>query len=92
MWANRFILQWDIYIEQNVYAKNHSLFTTKTPPFFKKYDKDSLRLFRELMQYIDCALLHIHTVQYKPKLLACAFIYLVLGADLDIFNKLQIAN
>lgn len=75
------MLQWDIYIEQNPYAKHHPLFASKIPSYFKKYDKDSLRLYRGLMQYIDCALLHIHTVQYKPKLLACAFIYLVLGAE-----------
>ena len=44
------------------------------------------------MQYIDCSLLNIHTVQYKPKLLSCAFIYLVLGAELEIFTKSNIAN
>lgn len=38
-WANRIMKQWDDYIEQNEYAKNHPLFLKKDkkePVFFKK--------------------------------------------------------
>jgi len=38
------------------------------------------------MQLLDCAILDIQTVQYKQKLLVCAFMYLVLGKALNQFK------
>ena len=38
------------------------------------------------MQFLDCATLDIQTVQYQPKLLVCAFMYLVLGNDMRVFS------
>ena len=32
-----------------------------------------------MMQILDCAILDIQTVQYKPKVLVCSLLYLVLG-------------
>ena len=57
----------------------HPLFATTEPKFFKKNDDEAYKAYRMVMQLIDCAVLDIQTVQYKPKLLACAFMYLVLG-------------
>lgn len=31
------------------------------------------------MQILDCAILDIQTVQYKPKMLVCSLLYLILG-------------
>ncbi len=42
------------------------------------------------MQLLDCATLDIQTVQYQPKLLVCAFIYLVLGHGMGIFTQEEI--
>jgi hypothetical protein len=39
------------------------------------------------MQFLDCATLDIQTVQYQPKLLVCAFMYLVLGNNMGIFTQ-----
>lgn len=39
------------------------------------------------MQFLDCATLDIQTVQYQPKLLVCAFMYLVLGNSMGIFKQ-----
>lgn len=38
------------------------------------------------MQLIDCAALDIQTVQYKPKLLVFAFMYLILGRGFNQFK------
>lgn len=92
MWANRLMFQWDSYLEANQYAQTHPAFDRCQKCYFKKCNEDSIRLFREMTQYIDCATLHIHTVQYKPKLLACAFMYLVLGIELKEFKKSQVYN
>jgi hypothetical protein len=32
-----------------------------------------------MMQLIDCSIADIQSFQYKPKLLACSFLYLVIG-------------
>lgn len=44
------------------------------------------------MQILDCAILDIQTVQYKPKILVCSILYLILGKELGEFNKKRIAN
>lgn len=79
MWANRLMLQWDTFLEVNCYAQRHPVFATCEPKFFKKNTDESYRAFRVMMQLIDCSVLDIQTVQYKPKLLVCAFMYLVMG-------------
>lgn len=42
------------------------------------------------MQILDCAILDIQTVQYKPKILVCSMIYLILGKKLGEFSKERI--
>ena len=39
-----------------------------------------------MLQLIDCAILDIQTAQYKPKMLVCSFMYLLLGLEMAIFN------
>jgi hypothetical protein len=93
MWANRFMLQWDNYIDTDFYALNHPLFTTSKRCYFKKYDEGaSYKNFRILMQLIDCALLDIQSSQYKNKLLVCAFMYLVLGKTFNEFKMKEIVH
>jgi len=36
-------------------------------------------MFREMLQLIDCAVIDIQTAQYKPRMLVCSFIYLLIG-------------
>jgi len=78
-WANRFMLQWDTYLEQNPYARNHQIFMRHPHKFFKKWDDESYKLYRTVMQLLDFASLDIQSVQYQPKLVVCAFMYLILG-------------
>lgn len=68
------------------------MFATCEPKFFKKNSDDSYRAYRMMMQLIDCAALDIQTVQYKQKLLVCAFMYLVLGKEMGIFKTKVITN
>ena len=42
------------------------------------------------MQFIDCSILDVQTLQFAPKILVCSFMYLVLGTFLFILReKLQ---
>ena len=93
MWANRFMLQWDQYLDLNYYAINHELFFHSERIYFKKFDEgNSFKNFRMLMQLIDCAILDIQTVQYKQKLLVCAFMYLILGRAFNQFKTKEIIS
>ena len=42
------------------------------------------------MQILDCAILDIQTVQYKPKVLACSLLYLILGKKMGEFTMSKI--
>ena len=81
--------QWDNYLAQEPYALHHPLFHTALPMFFKQCDEDSYTRFRKLMQYLDCALLEIQTVEYDQHLLVCAFMYLIVGVDLEFFTMAE---
>lgn len=45
-----------------------------------------------MMQLLDFATLEIQTVEYQPKLLVCAFLYLVLGKEMGIYKLKSITN
>lgn len=51
----------------------------RQPVFFKKVDEISFKHYSQVMQLIDCSLLEIQTLQYKPKILVLSFMYLILG-------------
>ena len=92
MWANRFMVQWDQFIDLNSYAQTHDLFYQCDKVYFKKFDGGcSFKNYRIMMQLLDCAALDIQTVQYKQKLLVCAFMYLVLGRACNEFKTKDIA-
>ena len=59
---------------------------------FKAKDMDSYHNFREVMQILDCAILDIQTVQYKPKVLTCSLLYLILGKNMGEFSRSKIVN
>lgn len=84
--------QWDIFLIDNDYAKAHSLLHTHPRIHFKQLDENSYRLFRELMQLIDCSVIDIQTAQYKPRTLVCSFMYLLLGRELGIFKSREIVD
>ena len=78
MWANKLMQQWDLFMESNPFPLQ-DYFTSHTQQYFKKIDDLSYQNYRTVMQILDCAILDIQTVQYKPKILVCSIIYLVLG-------------
>lgn len=45
-----------------------------------------------MMQLLDCAILDIQTVQYKPKILVISLLYLLLGKEFNEFSKKKIVN
>lgn len=87
------MLQWDQYLDLDFTAINHELFFHCERIYFKKFDGgSSFKNFRIMMQLLDCALLDIQTVQYKQKLLVCAFMYLVLGRSFNQFKTKEVIS
>lgn len=76
------MMQWDKYIDEVDYAMHHPCFDDKEKPYFKKLDNSSYRLFRQLLQFVDCVILDIQTAQYKPILIVLSLMYLIIGVKL----------
>lgn len=45
-----------------------------------------------MMQLIDCSVTDIQTLQYKPRLLVCSFLYLLIGKFYSNFKAKQISQ
>jgi len=92
MWCNWLMTQWDLYIEHSDYAKNHQIKRKfhQVLSFFKQPNEESYALFREVMQLVDCALLEVESLQYRPRALILSFLYLVLGKNYQQFDETQI--
>lgn len=88
MWANWYMNQWDLFIE-NKENFSHFNFSLKLVQF-KAPNEKSYLLFREFMQILDNILLDIETLQYKPRALVGSLMYLILGKDLQEFSLQQI--
>ena len=70
---------YDTYLDHSEIGKHHPLFDNRPKLYFKKYDDQSYQNFLALIQYIDCAILDIETVQYPPQLLVLSFMYIYIG-------------
>ena len=75
--------QWDLFLDV---SQSHPGLLPRGPVYFKHLEEESYRLFRDLMQLIDCSVVDIQTAQYKPKMLVCSFMYLLLGREMQIFT------
>lgn len=84
--ANTLMSQWDVFVQEGP-GQFHPLFRDRKPVTFKQLDEESYQLFRELMQLIDCSVIDIQTSQYKPKMLVCSFLYLLIGRVLKVFES-----
>jgi hypothetical protein len=79
MWANWCMRKWDIYVQSNPYAKNwHKTRYVESNVTFKSRSEDSYRIFREVEQLIDIALLDIATLKYQSRTIAASSVYLIL--------------
>lgn len=72
--------QWDLFLDTKAQVQDE-YFLMHEPKYFKRVDEDSYRSYRQVMQILDCAILDIQTVQYKPKILVCSMLYLILGTN-----------
>lgn len=80
MWGNKIMQQWDCFLESPL-MRQQPFFLAHQPVFFKRIDNDSYRNYRTMMQFLDCAMLDIQTVQYRPKVLVLSLLYLLLGRE-----------
>lgn len=90
-WANWYMNQWDLYVEHSEYAKNHLLVHSNKIELmqFKQSNQISYAKFREMMQIIDCVVLDIQTLQYKPRALIASVMYMLLGKYFKQFSNNQ---
>jgi len=91
-WANYYMCQWDLYVEHTDFAKNHPLVRDNEEGLiqYKQPNEKSYARFREMMQLIDCAILDVQTLQYKPRTLIASFMYMTLGKYFKQFTTQQI--
>lgn len=82
--------QWDLFLGTGALGANGCF--EGAVPFFKRVEEGSYKNYRQVMQYLDCAMLDIQTVQYRPKTLACSVLYLVLGKEGGEFSKKRIVG
>lgn len=84
--------QWDLYIEHAEFARGHPLVLSTVEELiqFKQPNEKSYARFREMMQLIDCTILDIQTLQYKPRALVASFMYIILGKHFKQFTVQQI--
>ncbi len=83
--------QWDLYVEHTDFAKNHPLVRDNEEGLiqYKQPNEKSYARFREMMQLIDCVILDVQTLQYKPRTLIASFMYMTLG---KYFNPLHVLD
>ena len=92
-WSNWYLSQWDLYIESAPFAINHPLVQKLDEPIqFRKPCEKSYSRFREINQLIDCAILDIESLQYNPRTLLAAFMYLILGKHYRQFTVKEIVE
>lgn len=77
MWANKLMQQWDLFLDSS--PNIEGFFAGQQLPYFKRVDEESYKNYRQVMQVLDCSMLDIQTVQYRPKILASSVLYLILG-------------
>jgi hypothetical protein len=94
MWANWYMSQWDLYIENNPYARNHPLLHAVEDPMvlFKQPNEKAYARFRELMQLLDISILDILTLQYNQRALVASSMYLLLAYHFGQTTKEQICK
>lgn len=92
LWANWYMTQWDNFTEESDYVKRHILARSKPLPRFRQPTEQAYALFRELMQLLDAAVLEIQTLQYKSRAIIAAFMYVLLGKELNQFSKDKIVE
>jgi hypothetical protein len=83
MWANWYMNQWDLFIENSV---------TPTKNCFKKTDEKSYAMFREIMQVLDTATLDVDTLQYQPRVLVASIMYLILSVHYEVLSVEDVVN
>lgn len=86
MWANWYMNQWDIYITTNEYAISHQITQNCPDLTFKTSNETAYSRFREVMQIIDLIVLEYSSLQYKPRGLVAAVLYLILGLHVGEFS------
>lgn len=94
MWGNWYMNQWDIYLETNAYAQNHQLLKiiADRDLYFKQPNEKAYARFRELMQILDIAVLDIITLQYQPRAIIAATMYLLMGHYMEHFTLDKISE
>ena len=94
MWANWYMSQWDIYIQQCPYALNHPLLRSFSDPsvVFKQPTEKAYARYRELMQLIDTILLDLVSLQYQPRAIIASVLYILLAYHFGQVTKEGIAS
>lgn len=94
MWANWYISQWDSYILYDQCAINHPFTLSLKDPHivFRENNQLAYTRYRELMQILDVSLLDAKSMQYLPRTIMAASLYIILAYHCGQATKEQIAT
>jgi hypothetical protein len=92
MWANWHMSQWDIYISTNEYALTHPTVQNNPDLMFKSWNEGAYARFREVMQILDIMIIDYTWLQYRPRALVAATMFLILGIHAREFDAELIWN
>lgn len=86
MWANWYMNQWDIFINENEYAMTHIVIQNCPDLTFKSSNESSYTRFREVMQIMDLIILDQNCLLYQPRGLVVSIMFLILGIHTGEFD------
>lgn len=89
-WLNWYILQWDLYIETYPEIKYKILQIGKDVIFFKKTEEKSYNFYRKITQLIDIYTVDYYSLNYPPRYLVSASMFIIFGAAMDFSPFLSI--
>lgn len=92
MWANWHMSQWDVYLSTNEYALIHPTVQNNPDLMFKSWNESAYARFREVMQILDLMIIDHSWLQYNPRGLVAATMFLILGIHAREFDAELIWN
>ena len=85
LWGNWYSSQWDSFIEESP-----KLVSNQSSLVFRFPNESSYSILRNLYALIDCLVLDLKHLHYKPRAIVASLLYLLLGCESKQFTRVEI--
>lgn len=85
-WANFYMTKWDLFLNSHKDFHFEIDKNNMNPPFFRKENEISYKLFRTVFQIIDCSLLDTNTLFFNQRGIVMSTFYLILGLYYNLWT------